>query len=130
MTRVSQVAFVIENFYKMKLLRASLSVIVLITSICSSTFCLPDSGFFIPDSVKEVTLRYRTVQNLIVLPVVINNFVSVNLILDTGCRNLVLFGKKFENLFQFSKGREVKFSGLGTGASVSGQIFDQQPCGD
>src|SRR5688572_20197770 len=80
------------------------------------------AGFSLPDSVNEMTIRYRMVKDLIVLPVVINDSVRVNLILDTGCRNLILFGKKFKKLFQINPGKPVQFSGLGSGRAVTGLL--------
>lgn len=81
----------------------------------------PRAGFFLPDSVNEMTLNYRTVRGLIVLPVTINDSVEVNLILDTGCRNLILFGKKFIKMFQLNS-KAVEFSGLGDGSPVKGRL--------
>jgi hypothetical protein len=46
----------------------------------------------------------------------------VNLILDTGTRNLVLFGKRFKKNFEFLPERKVQFSGLGSGNSVFGKL--------
>lgn len=91
------------------------------------TYCVafgsgPRAGFFLPDSVNEVTLTYRTVRGLIILPVTINDSVEVNLILDTGCRNLVLFGKKFGRLLNVSPAKPVEFSGLGDGKPVKGLL--------
>jgi hypothetical protein len=82
----------------------------------------PTAGFFLPDSVNEMTLKYRTARGLIILPVTINDSVQVNLILDTGCRNLILFGKKFRNLFTMSSVKPIVFSGLGTGRAVTGKL--------
>lgn len=97
------------------------SLVITLMMICRAAFSLPD-GFHLPDSIKEMTLRYRSVHNLIVLPVKINDSITVNLILDTGCRNLVLFGKKFQKLMHTEKGRAVQFSGLGSGAPVFGNV--------
>ena len=80
------------------------------------------SGFHLPDSVEELTIKYRTVGNLILLPVSINDTIHVNLILDTGTRNLVLFGKRFKKMFEFLPDRKVEFSGLGEGNSVLGGL--------
>lgn len=82
----------------------------------------PRAGFSLPDSVSELTLRYRSVRGLVVLPVTINDSVRVNLILDTGCRNIILFGKKNARLFQSTHGRPVEFSGLGDGRPVKGSL--------
>lgn len=97
-------------------------------TICSTMILLsafaarPTTGFFLPDSVNEMTLNYRAVRGLIVLPVTLNDSVHVNLILDTGCRNLILFGKKFTKLFKMNSARPVIFSGLGSGRSVAGTL--------
>lgn len=81
-----------------------------------------NAGFYIPDSIAEVTLPYRIIDNLIILPVVINDSIEVNLVLDTGCRSLVLFGKRFQNLFQLQSQSKVQFSGLGVGGPVYGKV--------
>src|SRR5688500_86252 len=104
----------------MKFLFTSLLAFTLLM-LCRVAFSLPD-GFHLPDSIKEMTLRYRSVRNLIVLPVTINDSIRVNLILDTGCRNLVLFGKKFKKLMNLQPGRQIQFSGLGSGRPVAGSI--------
>lgn len=96
-------------------------LILVLMVTCRSAVARPD-GFYLPDSVLEMTLPYRSVQNLIILPVMINDNVRVNLILDTGCRNLVLFGKKFNNLFTLEKNHPVRFSGLGSGEPVVGSV--------
>jgi hypothetical protein len=99
---------------------AASSIIILLNAI---TFAAaPTTGFFLPDSVNEMTLTYRAVRGLIVLPVTLNDSVHVNLILDTGCRNLILFGKKFTKLFKMNSGKPVIFSGLGSGKSVTGTL--------
>jgi len=82
----------------------------------------PKAGFFLPDTVHEMTLRYKTVQGLIILPVTINDSIQVNLILDTGCRNLILFGKKFTKLLKMNSAKPVEFSGLGSGRAVTGKL--------
>jgi hypothetical protein len=60
--------------------------------------------------------------NLIILPVTINDSITVNLILDTGCRNLVLFGTQFQKKFVLERDRNVRFSGLGDGKPVDGKL--------
>jgi hypothetical protein len=82
----------------------------------------PAAGFFLPDSVHSMTLNYRVVRGLAVLPVTINDSIKVNLILDTGCRNLILFGKKFRKLLRPHSAKPVKFSGLGRGRPLAGSL--------
>ena len=80
------------------------------------------SGFHLPDSVAALTLKYKTINNLILLPVRINDTLRVNLILDTGTRNIVLFGKRFQKYFKFEPSQQVQFSGLGSGNPVFGKL--------
>ena len=104
----------------MKLLRLAILQAMVLILFYTATFSNPRSGFFLPDSVNEMTLRYRTIKNLIVLPVIINDSIRVNLILDTGCRNLVLFGKRFQKLLKHNPDKQIQFSGLGSGKPVHG----------
>lgn len=98
------------------------STVITLLVLCRVAVAVSPDGFHLPDSIREMTLHYRSVQNLIVLPVKINDSITVNLILDTGCRNLVLFGKKFKKLMKVEEGRTVQFSGLGSGSPVVGAL--------
>ena len=80
------------------------------------------AGFSLPDSVREFSINYKSMDHLIILPVTINDSIHVNLILDTGCRNIILFGRRFINLFNFKHGRTVEFSGMGSGRGVKGTL--------
>ncbi len=82
----------------------------------------PAAGFNLPDSLAELTMSFSTRGNLIVVPVVINKSINVNLILDTGCRNLVLFGKQFTALLETLPDKVISFSGLGQGKPVTGKL--------
>jgi hypothetical protein len=88
---------------------------------CNRSEASPVAGFFLPDSLFEFSMHYKTIDNLIILPVAINDSVSVNLILDTGCRNMLLFGRRFEKYFR-TESKLVQFSGLGSGKPVTGKL--------
>jgi hypothetical protein len=81
----------------------------------------PMAGFCLPDSISEMKIKFRLKGGLIILPVVINDSIRVNLLLDTGCRNLVLFGKKFISLLNVDT-RTTRFSGHGQGKPVEGRL--------
>jgi hypothetical protein len=83
----------------------------------------PKAGFFLPDNVRQVTFRFNSYKNLIVLPVVINDSIEVNLILDTGCRSILLFGKRFEKLFTVEPYQKIRVAGLGDGASLHDKVY-------
>lgn len=80
-----------------------------------NVFCLaPTSGFELPDSVREMTFRFKTVGNLIALPMKINDSIEVNLILDTACKNMLLFGKRFTDLLKIDLRKTFTIPGLGS----------------
>jgi hypothetical protein len=107
----------------MKSIRVATVSLIFFLLVSAEVIALrPSAGFSLPDSVEEMTLKYRMVKGLIVLPVTINDSIHVNLVLDTGCRNLILFGKKFKELFRINPGKPVVFSGLGTGKPVTGVL--------
>lgn len=99
-----------------------ISFLLLVVFAATLNSAQAKAGFSLPDSMTEFSLHYKAVENLIILPVKINDDVEVNLILDTGCRNLVLFGKRFTQLFSFEHGRAVQFSGMGYGKPVEGTL--------
>jgi hypothetical protein len=80
------------------------------------------SGFFMPDTVQQITVSYKTLRGLIVLPMVLNDSIRVNLILDTGCRTLVLFGNRFSKFLKTEANKTAQFSGYGDGKPVFGKI--------
>ena len=82
----------------------------------------PDAGFSLPEDAKEVRFHYRNYNDLIVLPVTINDSIKVNLILDTGCRNVLLFGKRFEHILETLPKYDVRFSGLGERPPLTGKL--------
>ncbi|MBX2963805.1 MAG: hypothetical protein KF687_14945 [Cyclobacteriaceae bacterium] len=83
---------------------------------------LSDKRFAIEDGACEVTFIYRKFNELIVLSAQLNNSVSVNLILDTGFRNTILFGKKFQTKVNSLTSKTISFSGLGNGSPLIGKI--------
>ena len=96
--------------------------VLFLLPVSGTTLSATRAGFYLPDSIREVTIHYKMVNNLILLPVTINDSVHLNLILDTGCRNLILFGKRFQKFFLFEKDQKVQFSGLGEGGPVYGRL--------
>jgi hypothetical protein len=98
-----------------------IACIIGIVFLCTS-FELPsnrNAGFYLPDSVSEMRIQYKENDGLIILPFVINDSIQVDLVLDTGTSNIILFGKKFKNLID-QTARKIHFSGHGDGAAREG----------
>ncbi|MDH4295700.1 MAG: aspartyl protease family protein [Cyclobacteriaceae bacterium] len=106
----------------MKILLTTALFQLLFQVLNASPTTIMKAGFSLPDSLAEVTIRYKSMCNLILLPVTINDTTHVNLILDTGCRNLVLFGRRFNKFFNMEPDKSIQFSGLGSGKPLAGRL--------
>src|SRR5688572_28350118 len=107
---------------KPPLMKTPLLIFLIVICLSSPLYAIPAAGVYLPDSVTETTFGYRSIENLIILPAIINDSIRVNLILDTGCRNIVLFGKRFAKLFSSKGARNVSVTGHGTGKGIDGFI--------
>lgn len=103
-------------------MKTVLLIFLIVIRLSSLSYAIPNAGFYLPDSVTETTFKYRSVENLIILPAIINDSIRVNLILDTGCRNIVLFGKRFTKLFNTRGAKSASVTGHGTGKGIDGFI--------
>ncbi|MEJ0030810.1 MAG: hypothetical protein WDO15_10775 [Bacteroidota bacterium] len=54
------------------------------------------------------TIHFELFRNLIVIPAMINDSVKVKLILDTGTRSMLLYGKRFASMPNLTTARRVK----------------------
>ncbi|MEM9858436.1 MAG: hypothetical protein AAF843_13820 [Bacteroidota bacterium] len=71
-----------------------------------------DKGFNFIDNRTECSIRFELIDNLIVVPVKINQDVFVNLVLDTGGRSVILFGSHFKKKLEVLD-KEVLLHGYG-----------------
>lgn len=78
--------------------------------------------FVIENYTGEITLKYRKYKELIILSAQLNDSMPVNLILDTGCRNTILFGRKYDAVVNPYTSKTIAFSGLGNNSPLLGRI--------
>ncbi len=75
-------------------------------------------GFTMPKDVNRVEIPFTEVNNLIVVPVVVNNFLKLNFIVDTGVETPILTEIAYANLLGIEYVREVIVSGVGLQDSI------------
>ncbi len=91
--------------------------------LCSSLFVNGQRlGFSLPKGRRVVTIPFEQLNNLIVIPVTINNTVTLKFILDTGVQNAILTEKIFGDLLQLEYSRKIQISGPGLIDSVTAYI--------
>lgn len=69
-------------------------------------------GFQINGNNKQISFRFEMVNNLIIIPVVLNDSLPMNFILDTGVRTTLLTNENLDKL-EVNYNRPVTISGLG-----------------
>ncbi|MEM7108186.1 MAG: hypothetical protein AAF519_08160, partial [Bacteroidota bacterium] len=69
-------------------------------------------GFNFLNNKTECIIPFELVDNLIVVPVKINENITVNLVLDTGGRSVILFGNNFKRKLEVLD-KEISLHGYG-----------------
>ncbi|MEQ9402099.1 MAG: aspartyl protease family protein [Cyclobacteriaceae bacterium] len=93
-------------------------VLFLSVCLCSSASGQREFGFSMPYGVKKVEIKFEQFNNLIVIPVTINKFLTLKFILDTGVENAILTEKLFADLLDANYVRELVVAGPGLADSV------------
>jgi hypothetical protein len=93
--------------------------VVLVLSVYSA-FGSPETkaGYQFLDGFSHTTIRFERYRDLIIIPVVLNDSIKLRLVLDTGTRSLLLYGKKFRGLQNLRRDKKVKVTGWGSPKGV------------
>lgn len=88
--------------------------------------CLPGYaqvfGFEFAENKKKVVIDVEIYNNLIVIPVMLNNKVPLKFILDTGIRTAILTDKIITDILQVSYDRKITIKGPGDGRVVEAYV--------
>lgn len=76
-------------------------------------------GYTFLEGHTHTTIHFDRQNGLIIIPVTMNDTMNLRLILDTGTRSLLLFGKKFRSLQNIRRDKQVKVSGWGSPNGVN-----------
>lgn len=79
-------------------------------------------GFDFPDDVDKVEIPFERYNNLVVIPVTINNSLTLKFILDTGVQFAILTEKAFAEFLNLNYDRRLVIQGPGMMDSVSAQV--------
>src|SRR5689334_21836904 len=100
------------------MVRSLLVFFIVLTSF--STFGAGGYDFLAGKS--STTIHFDMFRNLIVIPALLNDSVKVKLILDTGTRSMLLYGKRFSTMPNLTKSRHVKVSGWGSPEGIDAGV--------
>ncbi|HMJ67859.1 MAG TPA: aspartyl protease family protein [Cyclobacteriaceae bacterium] len=96
--------------------------VLILLIVLSSLSGLAASGYQFLEGVTRTTIKFELYKDLIVIPAKINDSLKVRLILDTGTRSMLLYGKRFAGLQNLSGNRHVKIAGWGSPEGVDAAV--------
>lgn len=70
-------------------------------------------GFYMPDHLRYVEVKFEKYSNLIVIPITINNMMTLKFVLDTGAESAILTEKLFGDLLGMNYVREINIQAPG-----------------
>lgn len=79
-------------------------------------------GYRFINGKQIVEVPFKLVNNLPVLEVTVNKQKKLNFILDTGMRTTIVFSKNYLKGLDYTFGREIKFSGVGSEKLIHGKV--------
>lgn len=75
-----------------------------------------------PDKVRRIKIPFEQHNNLVIIPLVINRFVTLKFILDTGVETAILTEKLYTDILDVNYSREITISGPGIVDSVEAYV--------
>jgi hypothetical protein len=88
-------------------------IITLFLSLCSLASFAQALGFTIADGKSKVTMPIQIYNNLVVVPVILNDRLPLKFVLDTGVRTSILTQKAFGDILNLAYSRKYTISGPG-----------------
>lgn len=79
-------------------------------------------GFHFAEGITHTVIPFTLYKNLIVIPAQLNDSVKLKLILDTGARSVLLFGKRFRGLSTLLPGKLIQVSGWGAAGTIEANM--------
>lgn len=70
-------------------------------------------GFYMPEHLRYVEVKFEKYSNLIVIPITVNNMMTLKFVLDTGAESAILTEKLFGDLLGMNYVREINIQAPG-----------------
>ncbi len=96
--------------------------LILISANQNTSIAQRRIGFVMPDDVDKVEMEFEKYSNLIVVPVVINSFLTLKFILDTGAESAIITEKLYADMLGLDYVREINIHGPGIVDSVRAYV--------
>lgn len=100
-------------------------ILVINTCLCSTASGQKEFGFQMPNKFRKIEIPFEQHNNLILIPVTINRFLTLKFILDTGVENAILTEKLYGDILDLNYVREISIDGPGLIDSVEAFIANE-----
>ncbi len=78
---------------------------------------------FVNESMESYTIDFKEINNLVVLPISVNNSDTLYFVLDSGAENIILFGSEFDTPpIDTNQLRQVNVGGLGSDETIEAYV--------
>lgn len=101
------------------------SILLINTCFCSSASGQKEFGFKMPEKVSKIEIPFEQYNNLIVIPITINRFLTLKFILDTGVETAILTEKVYGDILNLNYIREIIIDGPGIIDSIEAIIANE-----
>lgn len=98
------------------------AVLLLMVLFLSNAAYTQEVGLRFETPRKKLTLPFEMYNNLIVVPVVLNNTIPMKFIVDTGVRTTILTDKAYSDLLDIDYSRKITIAGLGKNSTVEAYV--------
>ena len=79
-------------------------------------------GFRMPPNINKVQMKFETANNLVIIPIIVNDVLKLNFILDTGVGTTILTEPAFALLLDVDFIRKITILGVGTKDSIHAYV--------
>jgi len=93
--------------------------------LCSPASGQKEFGFKMPGKTKSISMPFELHNNLIVIPVTIDRFLTLKFILDTGVKTAILTEKLFSDILKLNYSREITIAGPGIIDSIQAVVANE-----
>ena len=100
-------------------------ILMINTCLCSEAKGQKEFGFKMPKDRKRIEIPFEQHNNLIVIPITINRFLTLKFILDTGVETAILTEKLYADILEVNYLREITIAGPGIIDSVEAYVANQ-----
>lgn len=104
-------------------------ILLINTCLCNEASGQKEFGFKMPPKVKRIQILFEQHNNLIVIPITLNRFLTLKFVLDTGVENAILTEKLYADIMEVNYIREITIDGPGLADSVEAYIANEMTFG-